>query len=100
MDVAVQGERPQDGQLVGGQPGGTEHRQPRREVDRARIVLQQIVRPGQAFGRACYADPPAYLTPEFRLPLEVPGDGPAGTVPGVAGCPRADHRGSLRSVRV
>ena len=95
VDVAVLGERDDDVELRGCQPGGPEQRQPVRQVYQIRLGAQPLAGSGEALGRARQADPAADLPPQLRLPAQV-----VGHVGVVAVRPGPEHRRAMGTIGV
>jgi hypothetical protein len=88
MHVTRVGERPQDVEVPGWEPGEPEQREPPRQGDDVRLGAEPLERAGEPLGRAGAADPLAQAPPQLRLPGGV-------GLPRLAARPCADH---LRAV--
>jgi hypothetical protein len=73
VHVAVLGERLQHGEVLGGQPGGAEQRQPFRQRDEGGIGPQRGAGRRQPLGRGRGGDALAQPPPQLGLPREVGG---------------------------
>ena len=86
--------------LVGGEPGRPEDREPGRQVDHARVGAQRGAGGVEPLGRARGADPVAQPAPQLGLPDQVVGQRLAEPVGVAAGQPVAQHRRPVRGVGV
>ena len=95
VHVAMAGEGREHGQVVRGQAGGAEQRQPLRQGAARGVVLQHGDRRGQPLRAVRDADPRAQGPPQLRLPAQV-----RGHVRVVARAPGVEQLGPVGGVGV